>query len=214
MGHIIQNKKFIIIPAVVWLCTLTIFTDLGYGSDRAKTSPQVLDLTSDYGGYRGNEIIEYNDNGLIGISPLAELSNAEDVHIEVDDYNSRTACISCHSENYFNNRHVNRLDIQCVTCHGIDPILAVDNPESFLHSTRRNAYLCSKCHDSPGIGFASYFIHEPFPFADETLESFPSLFWASWIFITIAFVTLVFFLPLVILLLAREFFTKHNMRSD
>nr|WP_321259560.1 hypothetical protein [uncultured Pseudodesulfovibrio sp.] len=130
-----------------------------------------------------------------------------DSHAGVPNY-WRHRCSSCHKKEAHNNRHVTRNNIACRHCHGVEPIAGINHYNSPMNPIRRHAYVCAKCHQGASGSFAMYLVHEPAPLLAGTAESFPVLYWITWIMVAIAFFSFALFLPHTGLWMLRELFTR------
>ncbi len=136
-----------------------------------------------------------------------------DAHAGLANYR-RQRCESCHKEAAHNNRHATRRNIACVQCHGGEPIAGVNHYFSPLNPVRRHAYVCAKCHQGASASFAMYVVHEPSPLLAGTAESFPALYWVTWMMVILAISTFALFLPHTGLWMLRELFTRKKKGGD
>ena len=113
-------------------------------------------------------------------------------------------CRDCHPQQA-QDIHTVRAGITCIQCHGDEPIAGINHYYSPMKSTRRHAYVCAKCHEGANNSYATYVVHEPNPAALATHETFPMLFYAFWLIVTVAVGTFVVFLPHTFLWGVRDF---------
>ena len=97
-----------------------------------------------------------------------------DVHADVPLFTQRT-CVQCHQEQAANNRHVQRGQADCRSCHGAGLIASVEHVSSPLNPLRRHAVVCARCHVGASDSFAQYLVHAPRPLDAETARTFPGL---------------------------------------
>lgn len=136
-----------------------------------------------------------------------------DAHALVSNYEHQR-CESCHKAAARNNRHATRSNIACRQCHGPEPIAGINHYFSPLNPIRRHATVCAKCHQGASGSFAMYVVHEPAPLLAGTAESFPALYWATWIMVILAVGTFALFLPHTGLWMIRELFTRSKEGGD
>ena len=129
-----------------------------------------------------------------------------DVHVGLKFYEQYT-CIECHMHQA-RNVHTDRGGNTCRQCHGPEPIPAINHYYSPMNPIRRHAYVCAKCHEGANDLFATYVNHEPDALSLETLESFPSFFYANWFMILLLVGTMAFFLPHSLMALLQELAMK------
>lgn len=148
--------------------------------------------------------------GIFRYSPsAAEVRNPSrlaDSHKGIKFYDRRR-CEECHIEQT-RDIHITRANLSCRQCHGGEPIASNQHYFSPMNPIRRHAYVCSKCHEGASASFAGYIVHEPNPSMASTLKTFPALFYAFWIMISIAAATFFVFLPHTILWGIRELLLK------
>ncbi|MGL1863775.1 MAG: cytochrome c3 family protein [Pseudodesulfovibrio sp.] len=135
-----------------------------------------------------------------------------DAHAGIPNYGYKR-CADCHQKEAMNNKHVTRRNISCSQCHGREPIAGVEHYFSPLNPIRRHAYVCSKCHQGANASFARYLVHEPNPFAEATLSSFPKLYYSAWGMLFLVLGTLAFFLSHTGIWVIRDLFTKNTKKG-
>jgi hypothetical protein len=155
--------------------------------------------------------------GMLGLRPSAAKvrirTRLADSHMGIKFYENFN-CQSCHPEQARNNRHVFRSNLGCRQCHGGEPVAAVQHYYSPLNPLRRHSHVCAKCHEGANASFAAYMVHEPKPFAAETAQSFPALYYVFWIMAAIFLGTFVVFLPHTFLWGVRELFKRKEGRRE
>ncbi|WP_319541761.1 hypothetical protein [uncultured Pseudodesulfovibrio sp.] len=158
---------------------------------------------------RGSPFRQWNaPSGVISRGGSGKVATYQaDAHAGLANYRHQR-CESCHKEAAHNNRHATRRNIDCSQCHGTGAIAGVNYYFSPLNPIRRHAYVCAKCHQGASGSFAMYVVHEPSPLLAGTAESFPALYWATWIMLAIAFFSFALFLPHTGLWMLRELFTR------
>lgn len=157
-----------------------------------------------YGPAPGRQVL---GAGVITVAPTAapvrRRTYMADSHQGLRFYN-RLTCVKCHPREALD-IHTLRAGLTCRQCHGPEPIAGINHYYSAMNSSRRHAYVCSKCHEGASVSFATYVVHEPPAQSLATLESFPALFFSSWFMILLLVGTLAFFLPHSALLVAQQF---------
>lgn len=158
---------------------------------------------------RGSPFRQWNaPEGVVTMGGRGKAASYQaDAHAGVPNYRHQR-CESCHKKEARNNRHTTRRSIACVQCHGTEPIAGVNHYFSPLNPVRRHAYVCAKCHQGASGSFAMYVVHEPSPLLAGTAESFPVLYWVTWLMVVIALGTFALFLPHTGLWMLRELFTR------
>lgn len=129
-----------------------------------------------------------------------------DSHRGVAFYKNRK-CQDCHVRET-KGSHTVRAGISCRQCHGHEPIAGIDHYYSSMNPIRRHAYVCAKCHPGANASFATYVAHPPNPGTETAKKEFPALFYAFWIMMGIAVMTLAVFLPHTLLWGIRELFVR------
>lgn len=127
-----------------------------------------------------------------------------DTHLGITGYKRHHDCTDCHLQQA-RDRHTVRAGITCDQCHGREPISGVNHYWSPLSPIRRHAYVCAKCHEGASVSYAEYAVHEPKPAMLSTRQTFPFLFFAFWMMVSVAGGTFVVFLPHTALWGIREF---------
>ena len=149
--------------------------------------------------------------GFWGIGPrpvnVDRKSFAKDAHANVRGYSVQRKCVSCH-EGLNRNLHSARTTVTCRQCHRDEPMAGIFHYYSAMNPIRRHAYVCAKCHEGATANFAAYVVHEPAPLAEGTAESFPALYYVSWVMVVLAGGVFVFFIPYVLLWGLRELIIK------
>ncbi len=136
-----------------------------------------------------------------------------DAHGELEGYH-QLKCNSCHLQRS-SNLHTARLGIECRQCHGVTPISSIQHYYSPMNTSRRHAYVCSKCHQGSNASFATYVVHTPqYSRAPEVRESFPALYWADWFMFILIVGVLLVFIPHSIGWWLREWVDKFRNKSE
>jgi hypothetical protein len=148
--------------------------------------------------------------GIFPYSPSAEKvrvrTHLADSHQGIKFYEQQR-CDYCHIKET-KDIHTVRANITCRQCHGGEPIASIDHYYSPMNPIRKHAYVCAKCHEGASASFASYVVHEPPPGAPTTQKSFPALYYAYWLMLSLLLVTLGFFIPHSLLVGLRELFGR------
>ncbi len=136
-----------------------------------------------------------------------------DTHVGIRGYKRHHDCTGCHPQQA-RDRHTARAGITCDQCHGREPIAGVNHYYSSLSPIRRHAYVCAKCHEGASASYAEYAVHEPKPALLSTRQTFPFLFFAFWMMVTVAGGTFVVFLPHTALWGIRELLIMKKNRAE
>lgn len=156
-----------------------------------------------YGPDTGGHVLR---GGVITVAPTAapvrRRTYMTDSHQGLRFYN-RLTCVKCHPREALD-IHTLRAALTCRQCHGPEPIAGINHYYSGMNTSRRHAYVCSKCHEGASVSYATYVVHEPSAQSLATLESFPALFYSSWFMILLLVGTLAFFLPHSALLVVQQ----------
>ena len=138
-----------------------------------------------------------------GNGPVRKNSILPDVHKDVPGFANARYCLSCH-EGQDKNLHYARTSVKCKTCHITRPLAGIRNPAATMFADHRAEKVCERCHKGATAAMGTYVIHEPSPFASETREDFPALFYAAWAMVALAGTVFLVFAPYVILWAIKE----------
>ncbi|MEG3638979.1 formate dehydrogenase subunit gamma [Magnetococcus sp. PR-3] len=131
-----------------------------------------------------------------GHGPQRLHSKKPDVHDTVSGYTPARRCLTCH-EGQQNNLHYARTQLICRDCHISKPIAGIRNPNAAIYAPHRYEQVCAKCHEGAGPGMGSYVIHERPPWSQASQESFPALYWSTWVMLFLAGSVFALFLPYI-----------------
>lgn len=131
-----------------------------------------------------------------------------DAHAGIPYYRYKK-CEACH-QGEVRNSHAMRGEVSCRQCHGPEPIAGAEHFFSRLNPIRRHAYVCAKCHEGAGASFALFRVHEPDPYSQAALQSFPELAYVSWGMALLFLGVMALFVPHTILWMLRELRAKHR----